>query len=75
MLISTEHEIQLLIKTKITTIKKFLALSLSDVVFIMLINGKMTTIVGIFTFMSKINFVLRKKFYNLGVWFVADCMV
>ena len=75
MLISTEHEIQLLIKTKITTIKKFLALSLSDVVFIMLINGKMTTIVGIFTFMSKINFVLRKKFYNLGAWFVADCMV
>ena len=36
----------------------FLALSLSDVVFIMLINVKMPTIVGILTFMSRINFVL-----------------
>ena len=34
---------------------KFLALSLSDVVFIMLINVK---IVGILTFMSRINWVL-----------------
>ena len=33
---------------------KFLALSLSDVVFIMLINVKMPTIVGILTFMSRI---------------------
>ena len=40
---------QLLIKTKILT-KKFLALSLSGVVFIMLINVKMPTIVGILTF-------------------------
>ena len=39
--------------------KKFLALSLSDVVGIMLINVKMLTIVGILTFMSRINFVLR----------------
>ena len=39
-------------------IKKFLALSLSDVVFIMLINDKMPTIVGILTFISRINFVL-----------------
>ena len=38
--------------------KKFLALSLSDVVFNMLINFKMPTIVGILTFMSRINFVL-----------------
>ena len=38
--------------------KKFIALSLSDVVFIMLINVKMPTIVGILTFMSRINFVL-----------------
>ena len=30
--------------------KKFIALSLSDVVFIMLINVKMPTIVGILTF-------------------------
>ena len=40
--------------------KKFLAFSLSDVVFIMLINVnvKMPAIVGIFTFMRRINFVL-----------------
>ena len=37
--------------------KKFFTLSLSDAVFIMLINVKMPTIVGIFTFMSRINFV------------------
>ena len=37
--------------------KKFLALSLSDVVFIMLINVKMQTIVGILTFMSMMKFV------------------
>ena len=35
-----------------------LALSLWDDVFIMLINVKMPTIVGILTFMSRINFVL-----------------
>ena len=38
--------------------KKFLALSLSDIVFIMLINVKMPTIVGILTLMSIIDFVL-----------------
>ena len=37
--------------------KKFLALSVSGVVFIMLINVKMPTIFGILTFMSRINFV------------------
>ena len=36
----------------------FIALSLSYVVFIMLINVKMPTIVGILTLMSRINFVL-----------------
>ena len=36
----------------------FLALSPSDVVFIMLINVKMPTIVGILTFKSRINLVL-----------------
>ena len=51
--------------------KKFLALSLSDVVFIMLINVKMSTIVGILTFMSRINLLLSWVeheffFYNLG---------
>ena len=43
---------QLLIKTKIPKIMKFLGLSLSDVVLIMLINVKMPTIVGILTCMS-----------------------
>ena len=39
-------------------IAKFsMSLSLSEVVFIMLINVKMSTIVGILTFMSRINFV------------------
>ena len=55
---------QLLIKTIIPTnegdssFKSLRCLSLSDVVLIMLINVKMTTIVGILTFMSRINFVL-----------------
>ena len=50
---------QLLIKTKIPTNEEvFCKLSLSDVVLIMLINVKMPTIVGILTFVSKINFVL-----------------
>ena len=48
---------QLLIKTKIQT-KKCLASSPSDVVFIMLINVKMPTIVGILTFICRSNFVL-----------------
>ena len=38
----------------------FFALNLSDGTFIMLINGKMPTIVGIFTFMSLINFMLSR---------------
>ena len=69
MLNSTEHEISTA-KKKYLQMKKFLALSLSNVVFIMLINVKMSTIVGILTFMSRINFMLiwvehGKKFYNL----------
>ena len=49
---------QLLINLKYRQIKKFLALNLSDVVFILLINVKMQTIVVILTFMSRINFIL-----------------
>ena len=54
--------------------KKFLALSLSDVVFIMLINVKMPKIVGILTLMSRINFVLsvveyEKSFITSGLIF------
>ena len=63
---SIEHIIS---TTKISTNEECLALGLSDVVFIMLINVKMptivmlinvemTTIVGILTFISRINFVL-----------------
>ena len=52
--ISTAHK-----KLNYRQIKKFLALSLSDVVFIMLINVKMPTIVGILTFKSRIDYVLR----------------
>ena len=59
MLNSTEHEITTAHKNlKYGQMKTLLALSLSDVVFIMLINVKMPTIVGILTFMSRINFVL-----------------
>ena len=39
--------------------KKILAFSLTDVVFILLINVKMPTIVGILTFISSINFMFR----------------
>ena len=49
---------QLLINTKILTNEKIIVLSLSDDVIIMLINVKMPTIVGILTFMSRVNFVL-----------------
>ena len=67
---------QLLIKTKIPQNNDFsFAFSLSDVVFIMLINVKMPTIVDILLFMSMINFVLSwawKKFYNLGPGPVLD---
>ena len=48
-------KLQLLIKTKMLTKKKFLTLNLSDVVFIMLINVKMPTI-DILTFISRINY-------------------
>ena len=58
MLNSTEHEISTAQNLRCQQIKKYLALSLSDVVFIMLINVKMPTIVGILVFMSRINFVL-----------------
>ena len=50
--------LQLLIKTKIPKVKKFHALSFSDVVFIILTDVKMQIIAGILTFMSRINFVL-----------------
>ena len=54
MLNSTEHEIS----TAHKKIKIVFASKLSDVVFILLINVKMPTIVGVLTFMSIINFIL-----------------
>ena len=58
MLNSMEHEKATAHKKlKYQQIKKFLAYSLSDVVFIMLINVNMPTIVGILTFKSMINFM------------------
>ena len=59
-------EFQLLISTKYQQIMKFLALGLSDVLFIMLINVKMPTIVDILTLISRINFVLGWVEYGKG---------
>ena len=55
----------------------FLALELSDVVFILPINVKMPTIVGILTFMSMINFMPNllehgKSFINSGPSLAKD---
>ena len=61
MFISTEHEVLTAHnKLKYLQTKKFLALNPSNVVFIMLINVKMPTIVGVLTFMSRINFMLSR---------------
>ena len=49
---------QLLIKTKMVKNKDFLTFKLSGVVFVMLINVKMQTIVGILKYMIMINFML-----------------
>ena len=49
---------QLLIKTKIPANKEVSCFKFLDVVFILLLNVKMSTIVGILTFMSRINLVL-----------------
>ena len=57
MLNSTEHEISTANKNY-PQIKKYFGLNLLDAVLIMLINVKMPTIVGILTFMSRINYVL-----------------
>ena len=60
----------LLIKGKMVKKKHFLAQQLSDAVFILLINFKMPTIVGILIFMSRIDScsaeLSMKKVCNLG---------
>ena len=48
---------QLLLKSEMPKINDFLVFNLSDDVFIMLINVKMPTMVGISSFMSMINFM------------------
>ena len=58
----------------------FLALNLSDVVFIMLINVKMPTIFGILTFLSRIRFVLslvehEKSFITLGPGHIQNSLL
>ena len=59
--IQLSSKFQLLINKKnYRQMEKFLGLSLSDVVFIMLINVKMPIIVGILTFMSRKNFVISR---------------
>ena len=68
---------QLYIRLIYQQMKKFLALSLSDVVFIMLINVKMPTIVGIFNIYEHDKFYAQmswawKKFNNLGAYSVAE---
>ena len=62
-------------------IKKFLSLSLSDVVLIMLINVKMPLIVGILTYWSRINCLLswvenENSFITsgLGIWSGSPCL-
>ena len=76
MLNSVQHEI--LNAHKYENINKFsifqAQISLESY-FFLLINVKMSTNVGILTFMSRTNFMLRgveheKKFYNLGASFV-----
>ena len=50
--------LQMLIKIKMLNKKRDFAFKLSDVVFIMLINVKMPTVVSILKFMRMINFML-----------------
>ena len=62
---------QLLRKTKMLKNKDLFCFKPSDVVFIMLINVKMpTTIVGILTFMSMINFILLITLLKHMLWIV-----
>ena len=59
MLNSAEHEIKMLINIEIAKLDGIFRFnSLIAAIFILLINVKMPTIVGILTFMSRINFKL-----------------
>ena len=76
---STEHEISTAHKLKKRQIiKKFLALSLSGVVFIILINVKMPTIVGIFNIYEQHKYYAQlswKTFYKLGACFLTTSSI
>ena len=54
----TNMRFPLLKKLKCSKINSFLAIKLLDVLFILIINVQMPTIVGIYIYMSKINFML-----------------
>ena len=58
MLKSTEHEISTAHKTLIPTNEEVSSFRLLEIEFIMLLNVKVPTIVGILTFKSRVNFVL-----------------
>ena len=58
MLNSTEHKIPTALKIKLLKHTGNLALKLSDVAFILLINDKMPAIVCILTFVRRINSML-----------------
>ena len=77
MVISTElsMKVQLLIKTKKLTNKKNLVIKLSDVVFILLINVKMSTIVGFLTTFHAHFSWAWKTFYSLKCWFVISLLI
>ena len=72
MLDSTVHKVSAAYKIlKYGQMKKLLILSLKEVVFIMLVNVKMPTIVDILTFLSRIHFMLSIKFFFLP-WGLAS---
>ena len=62
---STEQEISTAYMYR--QMNRFLALDLSDVVFILLKNVEMPSIVGILTFTSRINFVLSESVTNTSL--------
>ena len=72
MLNSTDHKISTAHKkVQCRQMKKFLALSLSNVVFIMLINVKMPTFVGILTYISRINFVFSLVEHEIFIFITS----
>ena len=69
MLNSAEHKI--INAHKYKNLRKFSTILGSDkliMLFFLFINVKMPTTVGILTFMSRKNFMQKKKFCNLGAW-------